>query len=84
MGCQGCTMGHLHDISHVGYATIYDFLSLESFPGTPVHVRLVLPLGADLMEFRCLSFLCLRELKNTPKSPKKPLLRRAKRLSVSR
>ncbi len=63
-------MAHLHDISHVGYATIYDFLSLESFPATPVHVRLVFPLGGvDLMEFRCLSYFCLKELEK-PKSPK--------------
>lgn len=47
MEARQCTMNHLHDMSKIGYATIYNFLQLATFPGTPVLVKLVLALGCD-------------------------------------
>jgi hypothetical protein len=61
MEAEQCTMYHLHKMTDVGYATIYDFLGLETFPGTPVLVKLVLALGYELWEFTWIAHLSVKE-----------------------
>lgn len=51
MEAAKCTMHHLHELTKIGYATIYSFLKLESFPSTPVMIKWVLALGCEYVEF---------------------------------
>lgn len=55
MDAQQCTMNHLHDISKVGYATIYNYLALESLPRMPTIERLVMALGYEDLDYSWLA-----------------------------
>ena len=57
MEAEQCTMNHLHDMSNIGYATIYNFLKLGTFPGTPVLFKLVVALGYEYVEFTWMAHL---------------------------
>ncbi len=57
MEAEQCTMNHLHDMSKIGYATIYNFLGLETFPGTPVLAKLLLALGYEYVDFTWMAHL---------------------------
>ena len=61
MTLRGCSMHHLHVISQVGYATVHDFLDLETFPATEIRVRMIRPLSCDIVEFELIAVLSLRE-----------------------
>jgi len=54
---QQCTMNHLHELTKVGYATIYTFLQLKTFPSTLVIAQLVFALGYEHLEFAWIAHL---------------------------
>lgn len=51
MLAKQCTMNHLHDLSGVSYASIYNFFKLKGRPRVPAIERMVISLGYEDLEF---------------------------------